>query len=55
MSKPKYPKGEPKCNSNQRLPGNWDANGVSSGKQTGAVRTAPDAYQGSRPKSEPRG
>lgn len=45
---------KPKSNSNQKLPSNWNANGVSQGKKTGPVRSSPDAYQG-KPGSGKRG
>lgn len=46
-------RGESECNSNQRLPsGNWNSDGLSQGKQEGAVRPTPDAYQGPRSEGE---
>jgi hypothetical protein len=32
----------------QRLPDNWDHEGLSKGKQTGPVRKTPDAYNESK-------
>ena len=44
MAEQKYP--EP--NNCPRVPSNWEPNGLSKGKQKGAVRPTKDAYQGSR-------
>lgn len=46
-------RGDCESNSNQRLPGgNWNSDGLSQGKQEGAVRPTPDAYQGPRTEGE---
>lgn len=43
---------KPKSNSEPKIPSNWTPDGLSKGKQTGAVRPSHDAYQGPR-KSKP--
>ena len=45
-------RGESYCNANQRLPGNWNSDGISQGKQEGPCRSTPDAYQGPRSEGE---
>ncbi len=37
-----------------RTPSNWDADGMSKGSKTGAVRPTKDAYQGERKRGEDR-
>lgn len=45
--------GETYCNANQRLPkGHFDADGLSKGKETGPMRSTPDAFQGQRSEGE---
>lgn len=48
-------KRESRCAADQKLPSNWTTDGLSKGKQTGAVRPSPDATQGKRGKDEKRG
>ncbi len=46
-------RGESRANTNQRLPpGHFDRDGLSQGKQEGAVRKTWDAEQGPRPDSD---
>jgi hypothetical protein len=46
-------RGESRAQPNQRLPkGHFDSDGLSQGKQDGAVRPTADAYQGPRSEGE---
>ena len=53
MSKSNDKRGEPRPNSNQKLPvGHFESDGLSKGQQSGPVRKSWDAEQGKRPRGE---